>query len=93
MGQSGLNSIYMRGLQSTSSDGVVEFDTILPGHYEGHVTHQHVVVHTNTTMLSNGSYAGGTVAHIGWLFFDESLRSTVEATYLYNTNTVGHQQW
>lgn len=30
---------------------------------------------------------GGTVAHIGQLFFDETLRSAVEATYPYNTNT------
>jgi len=44
-------------------------------------------VHTNTTLLLNGSYAGGTVAHIGQLFFDESLQSAVEATYPYNTNT------
>ncbi|OCL13289.1 aromatic compound dioxygenase [Glonium stellatum] len=86
-GQGGLNSTYMRGLQSTGTDGVAEFDTIFPSHYEGRAIHQHVVVHTNTTLLSNGSYAGGTVAHIGQLFFDESLRSAVEATYPYNTNT------
>lgn len=31
---------------------------------------------------------GGYVSHIGQLFFDESLRSAVEATYPYNTNNI-----
>lgn len=66
---------------------MAESDIIFPGRYEGRAIHQHVVVHTNTTLLLNGSYVGGTVAHIGKLFFDESLWSAVEATYPYNTNT------
>ncbi|OCK85613.1 aromatic compound dioxygenase [Lepidopterella palustris CBS 459.81] len=86
-GQGGLNTTYLRGVQPTSSDGVAEFDTIFPGHYAGRAIHNHVVVHTNASILPNGSYAGGTVAHIGQLFFDEELRSAVEETYPYNTNT------
>jgi len=45
------------------------------------------MVHTNATLLANGSYTGGQVQHIGQLFFDENLRSAVEATSPYNTNT------
>ena len=77
----------MRGLQPASSDGVAKFDTIFLSHYKGRAIHQHIVMHTNTTLLSDDSYAGGTVNHIGQLFFDESPRSAVEATYPYNTNT------
>ena len=39
MGQGGLNSTCMRGLQPTSSNSVAEFDTIFPGHYEGRAIH------------------------------------------------------
>ncbi|KAF2492851.1 putative GPI anchored dioxygenase [Lophium mytilinum] len=85
-GQGGLNSTYMRGVQPTDSDGVAQFDTIFPGHYDGRATHNHVVAHVNASILSNGSYTGGSVAHIGQLFFDESLRSAVEATYPYSQN-------
>jgi protocatechuate 3,4-dioxygenase beta subunit len=85
-GQGGLNSTYLRGVQPTSDDGVAEFDTVFPGHYDGRATHEHVVAHVNASILRNGSFTGGTVAHIGQLFFDESLRSEVEATYPYSQN-------
>jgi hypothetical protein len=42
MGQGGLNSTYMRGLQPTSNDDVAEFDTIFLGHYEERATNQHL---------------------------------------------------
>ena len=86
-GQGGLNSTFGRGFQQTNRDGVVEFDTYFPGHYDGRATHEHVVAHANSAILSNGTYTGGRVEHIGQLFFDESLRSAVEATYPYSSNT------
>ncbi|KAK7721749.1 hypothetical protein SLS57_005098 [Botryosphaeria dothidea] len=86
-GQGGLNSTFLRGVQDTDDEGVAEFNTIFPGHYEGRATHEHVVAHVNASAASNGTMIGGTVAHIGQLFFDETLRSAVEATYPYNTNT------
>ena len=63
------------------------FDTIFAGHYDGRATHIHLVAQQNGTVFDNGTYAGGTVSHVGQLFFDEDLRSAVEATYPYNTNT------
>ncbi|KAK0644923.1 hypothetical protein DIS24_g8386 [Lasiodiplodia hormozganensis] len=86
-GQGGLNSTFLRGVQDTDDEGVAQFDTIFPGHYEGRATHEHVVAHVNASAAANGTMIGGTVAHIGQLFFDEDLRSAVEATYPYNTNT------
>ncbi|KAL1868365.1 hypothetical protein Plec18167_008290 [Paecilomyces lecythidis] len=87
-GEGGLNTTFLRGLQKSDRDGVAQFDTIFPGHYSGRATHEHTVVHTNASLLPNGSYTGGTVSHIGQIFFDESLRSAVESTYPYNTNTI-----
>jgi len=50
-GEAGLNSTYLRGIQITDHDGVVEFDTLFPGHYTGRATHQHVITHINSTTL------------------------------------------
>jgi hypothetical protein len=83
----GWNSTYLRGIQVTDSDGVVSFETIFPGHYEGRATHTHLLAHTNATLLPNNTISGGAVAHIGQLFYPESLRSAVEAESPYNTNT------
>lgn len=83
-----LQSTFLRGIQQTDDSGVVQFDTIVPGHYSGRATHEHVVVTSNATILPNGTFTGGTTHHIGQLYFDESLRSAVEATYPYNTNTI-----
>ncbi|ROW15677.1 hypothetical protein VPNG_02170 [Cytospora leucostoma] len=88
--EGGLNSTFLRGIQVTDNEGVVSFETIFPGHYESRATHTHLLAHTNTTILPNGTISlfNKPVAHIGQLFFPEDLRSAVEATYPYNTNTV-----
>ncbi|KAF3391673.1 hypothetical protein F1880_007946 [Penicillium rolfsii] len=85
----GWDSTYLRGIQQTDSDGVVEFETIFPGHYDGRATHTHLLTHLNATLLPNKTLEVGTgsVAHIGQLFWNEVLRSAVEETYPYNTNT------
>ncbi|ROW02487.1 hypothetical protein VMCG_06066 [Cytospora schulzeri] len=88
--EGGLNSTYLRGVQVTDSDGVVSFETIFPGHYEGRATHTHLLAHANTTISPNGTVQmfDKPVAHIGQLFYPEDLRTAVEATYPYNTNDV-----
>lgn len=85
-----MNSTYLRGVQLTDHEGVVSYETIFPGHYEGRATHTHLLAHTNVTLLPNGTISvfNKPVSHIGQLFYPESLRSAVEATYPYNTNTV-----
>ncbi|KAI0973031.1 Intradiol ring-cleavage dioxygenase [Xylaria arbuscula] len=84
---SNLNSTALRGIQQTDSNGVVQFQTIFPGHYSGRTTHAHVVFHTNATVEANGTLTGGNVPHIGQLFWDQSLIDEVEATAPYSTNT------
>jgi protocatechuate 3,4-dioxygenase beta subunit len=85
----GYNSTYLRGIQLTDHDGVVQFETIFPGHYEGRATHTHLLAHTNATVEPNGTISvwNAPVTHIGQLFWPEALRSAVEAIYPYTTNT------
>lgn len=85
----GYNSTYLRGIQLTDHDGVVQFETIFPGHYDGRATHTHLLAHTNATVQPNGTISvwNAPVTHIGQLFWPEALRSAVEATYPYTTNT------
>lgn len=85
----GWDSTYLRGIQATDKDGVVYFETIFPGHYEGRATHTHLLTHLGAKLLPNKTLEVGTgsVAHIGQLFWNEVLRSAVEETYPYTTNT------
>ncbi|KAH8886962.1 aromatic compound dioxygenase [Thozetella sp. PMI_491] len=85
----GLNSTYLRGIQMTDHDGVVQFETIFPGHYEGRATHTHLLAHMNATVQTNGTISvwDAPVTHIGQLFYPEALRSEVELLAPYNTNT------
>ncbi|KAL3959917.1 extracellular dioxygenase [Purpureocillium lilacinum] len=85
-GQGGLDTTYGRGVQKTDADGVVQFDTIFPGHYEGRATHIHVMSTDHARVLPNGTFEGGTVRHIGQTYFDESVIKAVEATEPYRRN-------
>lgn len=70
-GGGGLNSTFMRGVQVTDKEGVTKFDTIYPGHYMGRTIHIHVLTRRGGEILENGTYTGGTVNHIGQLYFDQ----------------------
>ncbi|KAL0259641.1 hypothetical protein SLS55_005378 [Diplodia seriata] len=83
----GLNSTYLRGIQVTDQDGVVGFETIFPGHYDGRATHTHLLAHMNVTVFPNNTISDtNNITHIGQLFWNEELRTAVEATYPYTTN-------
>lgn len=83
-----INSTFLRGLQPTDADGVAQFKTIFPGHYSGRATHIHVVAHQGGAVLSNGTYSGGNITHIGQLFFDQDLITSVNALEPYLSNTI-----
>lgn len=87
-GQAGLNTTFLRGIQETDEDGVVAFETIFPGHYQGRATHTHLLTKSNVTVRDNGTTDGGAVTHIGQLFYPEDLITEVETFEPYNTNTV-----
>lgn len=86
---SNLNATFLRGMAATDEDGVASVQSIFPGHYTGRAPHIHVVVHQNATVLANntiGTEADNAI-HIGQLFFDQDLISSVEKTSPYTTNT------
>lgn len=88
-GQGGLNTTFLRGIQLTDHDGVAQFETIFPGHYDGRAVHTHLLAHTNATVEPNGTISvwNAPVAHIGQLFWSDDLRAEVETTYPYTENT------
>ncbi|KAI0192195.1 Intradiol ring-cleavage dioxygenase [Xylaria flabelliformis] len=87
-GQGGLNTTHGRGIQSTDADGVVQFDTIFPGHYTGRTPHIHLMSTAGATLLENNTYVSdsGTPSHIGQLFFDQDLITEVEELEPYASN-------
>ncbi|KAH8589219.1 Intradiol ring-cleavage dioxygenase [Bisporella sp. PMI_857] len=87
---SNINKTFLRGLQTSDSEGVVQYTSIFPGYYSGRATHVHVETHLNGTILPNGTYTGGSTAHIGQFFFDQDLITEVNtlSPYSENTNTL-----
>jgi len=71
----------------TSLLTTARFQTIFPGHYQGRASHIHVVAHEGGAVNVNGTFSGGNLTHVGQLFFDEDLRSAVEAVEPYAGNT------
>ncbi|CZR63100.1 related to GPI anchored dioxygenase [Phialocephala subalpina] len=92
-GEGGLNSTFLRGVQVSDDEGAVAFDTLFPGHYDDRVTHLHLVIQTNSTILPNNTYTGGTTLHVGQIYFEDALVEAVEATSPYNTNTIAFTTW
>lgn len=87
---SNLNNTFLRGIQATDKDGVLQFQSIVPGHYTSRANHIHVLAHTkgNWSLLPNGTISGGgTTAHVGQVFFDQDLLTEVEVFEPYSTNT------
>ncbi|KAI1493236.1 Intradiol ring-cleavage dioxygenase [Biscogniauxia mediterranea] len=85
-GQGGLDSTFLRGAQISDADGVAQFDTVFPGHYQGRATHIHVLTTKDATVLTNQTYEGGVATHIGQFFFDQDLIAAVELSAPYSDN-------
>ena len=90
--------VFLRGVQISDAQGIVEFKTIFPGHYPGRVNHIHMKVHVGGGATKPSSedaahpgvevYAGGHVAHTGQLFFPEDISKFVEATHPYSGHKI-----
>ncbi|CAG8960935.1 hypothetical protein HYFRA_00002473 [Hymenoscyphus fraxineus] len=83
---SNLRNTMLRGTQFTDSSGILQMESIFPGHYTGRATHIHILAHVGATTAANGTLTGGHISHVGQLFFDQSLITKVEATSPYTTN-------
>jgi protocatechuate 3,4-dioxygenase beta subunit len=77
----------LRGVQLTDKNGLAEFVTIYPGHYQGRTTHIHAKVHVGGK-VSGAAYSGGHVSHTGQLLFDDAISTQVYALAPYNAETV-----
>ncbi|EGZ08467.1 hypothetical protein PHYSODRAFT_254076 [Phytophthora sojae] len=84
---SNLNATLLRGVAKTDEDGVAQMTSIFPGHYEGRATHLHFIGKYGGTEQGNATYSGGSVAHVGQFFFDQTLISAVDKIPPYSTNT------
>ncbi|KAL3664194.1 hypothetical protein V7S43_010523 [Phytophthora oleae] len=82
-----LDKTFLRGVTPTDDDGVAQMISIFPGHYVERATHLHFIGNYNGTVLSNGTYSGGSVAHVGQFFFDQNLITSVNEQDTYVTNT------
>ncbi|EKG10663.1 Intradiol ring-cleavage dioxygenase [Macrophomina phaseolina MS6] len=90
---SNLDKTFLRGIQATDEDGVLQFQSIVPGHYTSRANHIHVLAHISGSwsLLPNGTISGGgNTAHVGQVFFDQDLLTEVETFEPYSTNT---QEW
>jgi len=63
---------YLRGIQTTNSNGEVTFTTIYPGWYQGRATHIHVEVTTNSVSRK-----------VTQIAFPESINNTVYRNGVY----------
>ncbi len=85
---SNLDATFLRGIQSTDSDGVVRFESLIPGHYTGRTPHVHILAHVgNTTANANGTITQTLAQHVGQLFFDQDLITEVGEISPYSENT------
>jgi protocatechuate 3,4-dioxygenase beta subunit len=77
---------FNRGVKKTTKDGVVFFQSIFPGHYEGRAPHVHVMTHIKPKIRHDGTIVSNTATHIGQLFFDQMLIVDMEKLPVYRTN-------
>ncbi|KIJ51849.1 hypothetical protein M422DRAFT_58782 [Sphaerobolus stellatus SS14] len=84
---SNINNTALRGIQQSDADGVVYFETVVPGHYTGRTNHIHVMTSLDTTLLDNGTLTGGHITHVGQVFLDQALLDLVKTVEPYISNT------
>ncbi|MEA2531690.1 MAG: hypothetical protein QOG89_3334 [Thermomicrobiales bacterium] len=95
-GEENAATTFLRGIQLTDADGMVEFATIYPGWYTSRTVHIHMKVHVEgaagdavgdadaaATPEGGETYQGGHTSHTGQLFFDDAISEEVFATEAY----------
>ncbi|RPA85913.1 aromatic compound dioxygenase [Ascobolus immersus RN42] len=84
-----LGLTHLRGIGVTDEDGIAQITTIFPGWYSGRATHIHVATHHNAVANTNTkTITGGTVSHVGQIFFEEKFLTQIDNTAPYNRNTL-----
>jgi protocatechuate 3,4-dioxygenase beta subunit len=78
---------FLRGIQITGADGIVNFQTIFPGFYQGRVNHVHFKVRLGGHP-DQKTYAAGHTAHVGQLFFPEDVSLALMANEPYASHHI-----
>jgi protocatechuate 3,4-dioxygenase beta subunit len=76
---------FLRGIQLTDATGFVKFRMIYPGWYGGRAPHIHVKVRTSGAP-TEATYTGGTIVHVGQIFFPPDINEAVRSVYSDNQN-------
>lgn len=84
---SNVYNTWLRGVQKTDVDGVVQFSTLFPGHYTNRTVHIHVMAHLNAQPLANGTLFDTEAAYVSQIYFDQDLINSTNAYWPYSTNT------
>jgi hypothetical protein len=79
---------FLRGLQESDSEGIIQIQSVFPGWYSGRATHIHVAAHLGHTITEEGTVVGGKVNHVGQIYFPEELLEQFDVAPVYNTNSV-----
>ncbi|MFC9130599.1 intradiol ring-cleavage dioxygenase [Streptomyces sp. NPDC057099] len=85
-GSTANDKTYLRGYQVANANGVVKFETIVPGWYTPRTCHIHLKVHTGGAK-EDGTYEGGKVNYTGQLFFDDEIAESIFALEPYSKHT------
>jgi protocatechuate 3,4-dioxygenase beta subunit len=81
---------FLRGVQLSGKQGIVDFTTIYPGWYQGRTIHIHLKVHWGGKAV-NETYGGGHVAHTGQLFLPEDITADVAKMAPYASHSGVHR--
>lgn len=65
---------------------MVQFETIFPGHYFGRTAHIHVLAHLDAKPLPNNTVIDVSASHVGQMYFDQDLITSVEREPPYSSN-------
>jgi protocatechuate 3,4-dioxygenase beta subunit len=84
------DSRFLRGIQLTNGQGLVEFQTLYPGWYAGRTIHIHIKVHLGGAVMDD-QYTGGHVSHTGQLFFPEDITEQISKMEPYANRSGVHR--
>ena len=80
---------FLRGIQVTGKQGLVEFASVYPGWYKGRTIHIHMKVHLGGQ--ANETYQGGHISHTGQLYFPEDITNEIALMKPYEANSGVHR--
>ncbi len=81
-------SNFLRGVQLTDINGMVEFNTIYPGWYPRRAVHIHLKIHSKSACPQSQHYKLGAVCHTGQIFFPEEVSEQVSRLAPYCRNKI-----